>query len=417
MTQSTDCHCGGSDHGAGCSCSCGHAALELPRYFPRQLLTPVELTLEQQYFRDRLRRHNRLLHGWGVVCGAAVCAIPGEPDPKTGQTRPQPWKVRVQPGYVLGPYGDEILLDPEQVVDLRTAGVTADGCGDPVDPWCSDVFVKRDPGPLYVAVRYAEVQTRPVRVQPVGCGCDDTQCELSRLRDSFEIGILTACPQSHQKPPNLDDLFKGGIPGCPPCPAEPWVVLAKVDLDADGNIKGIDNCSCRRMAVGFGPYWWQCKGDPCLIESVQVKGPDGAVRPDNRVNPREKVTVVIRTTMDPPAFADIKFGEGLDRDASAVTGREITTPVTVQPTAKAGPRTIQILDAQNALLAEKKDALLVTARTATFQPAPQAEPANLSPAPQPQPSPQATEPPPAAPGPEDVETRQPPAGKGKKGNK
>ncbi len=257
MNQSTDCHCGGSAQGAGCSC--GQVALELPRYYPRQLLTPVELTLEQQYFRDRLRRHNRLFHGWGVVCGAAVCAVPDQTSQKS-----QPWMVRVQPGYVLGPYGDEILLDHEQVVDLRTVGVTADGCGDPVDPWCSDVLVKRDSGPLYVAVRYVEVLTRPVRVQPVGCGCDDTQCESSRLRDSYEIGILTACPQSHQSPPqSLDELFKGVLPGCPPCPAEPWVVLAKVDLDTDGNIKGTDNRSCRRMVGSFGAFWWQCTGDPC----------------------------------------------------------------------------------------------------------------------------------------------------------
>src|SRR5436305_1278874 len=117
MNQSTDCHCGGSAHGAGCSC--GQVALELPRYYPRQLLTPVELTLEQQYFRDRLRRHNRLLHGWGVVCGGAVCRVPD-----TTANQAQPWKVRVQTGYVLGPYGDEILIDHEQIVDLRTVGLT-----------------------------------------------------------------------------------------------------------------------------------------------------------------------------------------------------------------------------------------------------------------------------------------------------
>ena len=52
---------------------CDGGLLERPRYFPRQLISDVELTLEQQYFRDRLRRHNRLLHGWGVVCGALVC--------------------------------------------------------------------------------------------------------------------------------------------------------------------------------------------------------------------------------------------------------------------------------------------------------------------------------------------------------
>ncbi len=30
--------------------------MERPRYFPRQLITPVEMTLEQTYFRDKLRR-------------------------------------------------------------------------------------------------------------------------------------------------------------------------------------------------------------------------------------------------------------------------------------------------------------------------------------------------------------------------
>ena len=39
-----------------------------------------------------------------------------------------------------------------------------------VDPWCSEVFVKQEtPSPLYVAVRYKECLTRPVRVQPLGC--------------------------------------------------------------------------------------------------------------------------------------------------------------------------------------------------------------------------------------------------------
>ena len=62
-----------------CSASaspCDTSIAELPRYYPRQLITPDDLTLEQNYFRDRLRRHNRLLHGWGVVCGALVCPEP-----------------------------------------------------------------------------------------------------------------------------------------------------------------------------------------------------------------------------------------------------------------------------------------------------------------------------------------------------
>ena len=52
---------------------------ERPRYYPRQLMTPGELTLEAEYFRDRMRRHNVYLHGWGVVCGALVCVVPAKP--------------------------------------------------------------------------------------------------------------------------------------------------------------------------------------------------------------------------------------------------------------------------------------------------------------------------------------------------
>jgi hypothetical protein len=191
---------------------------ERPRYFPRQFITADDLILEQEYFRNKLRRHNRLLHGWGVVCGAKVCPLPQA----TGS--PVPWKVKVTPGYILGPYGDEILIDCERTVDLRTngiSGVTGEPCADVPDPWCSEVFEKRDDACFFVAVKYQEVLSRPVRVQPVGCGCDDTQCEYSRWRDGYEIGVLCACPESHKpSTPPKEDLFKGELLQCPPCPTE-----------------------------------------------------------------------------------------------------------------------------------------------------------------------------------------------------
>ena len=82
--------------------ACDTTIAELPRYYPRQLITPDDLTLEQNYFRDRMRRHNRLLHGWGVVCGALVC--PGAVTTDTnGVVSLSPWQVQVQPGYILGP--------------------------------------------------------------------------------------------------------------------------------------------------------------------------------------------------------------------------------------------------------------------------------------------------------------------------
>jgi hypothetical protein len=256
---------------------CDTGILEAPRYFPRQLISSTEMTLEQQYLRDKMRRHNRFLHGWGVVCGAMVCLTPDTTN--TGASlsssativNPAAWKVAVSPGYILGPYGDEILIDCQRIVDLRTSGGAA-ACGaqpgELSDPWCTQVFVKRDTSPVYIAVKYKEMMTRPVRVQPVGCGCDDTQCEYSRWRDGYEIGILTSCPATNQNPPSLDNLTKGALGDCPDCPDSPWVVLATVSFDDQGRITAIDNCSCRRMVISFSQYWWQCTSGSIVINSV-----------------------------------------------------------------------------------------------------------------------------------------------------
>src|SRR5437870_11795248 len=106
----------------GTTSPCDSHIAELPRYYPRQLITPDDLTLEQNYFRDRMRRHNRLLHGWGVGCGALVCPLPTVDD--NGAKSYVPWQAQAQPGYILGAYGDAILLDCTRTIRVRTQGVS-----------------------------------------------------------------------------------------------------------------------------------------------------------------------------------------------------------------------------------------------------------------------------------------------------
>ncbi len=60
--------------GTDMNCLTGSGLLERVRYFPRQMITPADLTQAQDYMRAKLRRHNRMLHGWGVVCGCEVQA-------------------------------------------------------------------------------------------------------------------------------------------------------------------------------------------------------------------------------------------------------------------------------------------------------------------------------------------------------
>src|SRR5262245_25260304 len=95
--------------------------LERTRYFPGMLIGPDDLTQDQIHWREKQRLHNRLLHGWGVVCGARV---------KQGDGA---CKVVVESGYILAPFGDDILIDREVTVDLcreSLDGLAVQPCGD-----------------------------------------------------------------------------------------------------------------------------------------------------------------------------------------------------------------------------------------------------------------------------------------------
>ncbi|MGH9674011.1 MAG: hypothetical protein ACRD44_12590 [Bryobacteraceae bacterium] len=223
-----------------CQSHGGAALLERPRFFPRQLVTPDDLMLAQDYLRNKLRRMTRYLHGWGVVCGARV-VFPDVPPEKLPD-----WKVVVKPGYILGPRGDEIVIDREICFDLRNRcfqAISGDPCAESVtEAGCGGSARPPASGDRYIAVRYLEFPSRPVRVQPAACGCDDTRCEYSRWRDGYEICVLDRCPPSHARPEPTDPQT---LPDCPPCPDDPWVVLAMVNVDAQGKVTRIENCSCR----------------------------------------------------------------------------------------------------------------------------------------------------------------------------
>jgi PKD repeat protein len=80
-----------------------------PHYFERQQLRAVDLGLEQAYLRERLRRHNRFLHGWGVVCGLQVTAPASAPA----------WEVSIGAGYAVTPHGDELYIPDQTRFNLQ----------------------------------------------------------------------------------------------------------------------------------------------------------------------------------------------------------------------------------------------------------------------------------------------------------
>jgi hypothetical protein len=195
-------------------------AAERVHYFSRQLITADDMMAEQDYFRQKLRRHNRYLHGWGVVCG---CAVVPPPVHVVGH----PWQVLVCPGYIITPQGDEILI--AETVSFDLAGDSRqlpDPCANPSPcppPMKSGTGGNEGQNVVYLAACYTECQTRPVRLHPTGCSCDDSACDYSRIRDSFELMVLQTLPVTQR-------VFGPTGPACPKCLGDSCVVLATITL-------------------------------------------------------------------------------------------------------------------------------------------------------------------------------------------
>ncbi len=225
-------------------CALCDTTLERVRYFPRQLITADDMRAEQDWVREKRRLHTRMLHGFGVVCGLSVLA-PGPEDP--------PRQVTICPGYAATPHGDEVAVTEPTTLDLGSGATDPERCD---DPWpCPPRG--RMPGKadqmVFVAIRYDECPTRPVRVHPAGCGCDTAGCERSRIRESFELTVLWELPKSHVTAREEDLAWKAMVkvadaeagegdrlmpaPPCPSCSNDPWVVLASVRLPGDLNTR------------------------------------------------------------------------------------------------------------------------------------------------------------------------------------
>ncbi len=181
-------------------------ALKRPRFEADDWLAAGDLAAEQEWRRQRLRRHNRHLHGWGVVCGLWV--VPGLEGSR-------PWGLVVCPGYALGPYGDEILVGCPARVDLREW------------VWSRP---STSVGVAYIAIRHAEAASGPRAYQAADCGCGDDKARNVIVSEKYRIDVLWSMPDPGTH--SVVDLCHD-VPPCGPCPPTPYVLLAAVRLPPD----------------------------------------------------------------------------------------------------------------------------------------------------------------------------------------
>ena len=179
-------------HQSGDCCQSSTASPERNRYFSGKRLTPSDLTAEQSYFRDKLRRHNRIVHGTGVVCGLEVRPA-GDAD--------APWQIEVSPGYAMGPYGDEIVVGKPVSIDLAS-------CRPPV-PHRGRRSGRRARTVLFVTLEYAESPCAPAPALSTDAA-ESNAVEPGRIEESFVIRCSDQCPDSPSSSHTLYEVLQRG---------------------------------------------------------------------------------------------------------------------------------------------------------------------------------------------------------------
>lgn len=230
------------------------------RYFYGQMLHARDLQMEQAYFREKLKLHNRCLHGWGVVCGLEVTPAPPDPDciPVTdteyGAIRSEIDKKQAALAQAADDAARQALR--AEIEDLRrklaAVGVPANckpvdqrtkievACGLAIDCDGNEIVVRQpvlidlwaalpaeDRSQLtsgaitsvYLAVCYRECPIEPVRpVVPDSCGAT-SDCSYGKLRDSVSIVVTTDAERWK------DDRCDPCCEACEEC----CVLLARID--------------------------------------------------------------------------------------------------------------------------------------------------------------------------------------------
>jgi len=216
---------------------------ERNNYYYGKLMTVRDYFDEQCYFNEKRWLINRLINGWGVVCGLDVKALDGETD-----------KVIVTPGLAIDCCGREILVCKDKEVELIP---TEDKCQENGDP-------AEKEKEFYIGLEFLDCKTEEVQIAPAACG-EAGKCEFNRIRDYFKIRVLRPsevivdyprglCPLTEKEAKDLQlDICEKMIKSSPECPELPRnhaVILAKVTLDDEENGLIIEHCPYRRQVYG-----------------------------------------------------------------------------------------------------------------------------------------------------------------------
>jgi hypothetical protein len=199
--------------------------LETPirnNYFYGQLLGVYNFELETGYAIRQRRLLNRLVLGYGVVCGLGVeLSNDGE-------------KLRIKPGLAVDGWGREMVAAAtSKWISIPDDVVTAalDRAGECRDDAC-----------VQVVICYHECRTDPAVVLAGDCGTIEP-CAPSTIREQYRIEFRDECAPKHEPSCRIPNPFGGGgldyealakwvtyERRCGRLPADPCIPLANLGI-------------------------------------------------------------------------------------------------------------------------------------------------------------------------------------------
>jgi hypothetical protein len=169
-----------------------------PRYFYGQLLDVRHFESEQEYFKRKLWMLNRMVSGYGVVCGLDV------------QVGDDDHSVVVQPGLALDKCGREIVvpcrskpvqIDPVPLEDAEHKDAGTSDYHQHDDEPCEDDWV-------HLVICYHECKTDPEPV--LAGGCDVTErCSPGAVREGYTLRLEPGRAPDISVDSRIPNLIKG----------------------------------------------------------------------------------------------------------------------------------------------------------------------------------------------------------------
>lgn len=236
------------------------------KYFHGMLMTDRDFTEEQRYHVEKMKLHNRMLHGWGVVRGLGM-------KPNSDKN-----SIIIDPGLALDCSGNEIFVCRNYELDLSQ--IKKLYSSEEIDAKCPHE-VETIPNKWYVVIRYYEKGTDQALVHASATSeCAGNVCNASRVQEGFcldvykdgEICCHESLPDMNNRCNINEDNPKEKIikTFCddlllkyPDCCRDSRVILGSFILNTDGTtIDYIDNWDCRKFVMTFDllQHWMRVMG-------------------------------------------------------------------------------------------------------------------------------------------------------------